>query len=81
MSNASFTSKVGIENEKKKKKKKRKLRSINSGEKFILLPQEKRHGPRLKVSSERLLSEIDILIRSPIPKLTKLDVSHDCLES
>ena len=44
-------------------------------------PQEKRQGPRFKVSSERLSPEIDILIQSsvtrlsPIQKLTELDVA------
>ena len=51
-------------------------------EKFILSSQDKRKGPRFNVSSERLSPEINILIRSSIPKLTKLDVAQlDCLDS
>ena len=50
-----------------------KLHCINPKGKFILSPQEKRRGPRFKVSSEGLSSEINILIRSPIPTLTEFD--------
>ena len=39
---------------------------INPKGKSILSPQEQRQGPRFKVSSERLSTEIDILIQSPI---------------
>ena len=39
----------------------------------MLSPQEKRRGPRFIVSFERLPPEIDMLMRSRIPTLTKLD--------
>ena len=55
----------------KKKKKKRKSHYINPKGKFILLSQEQRQGPRLKVSFEGLSLEIHILIRSPIQVITE----------
>ena len=42
--------------------------------KFILSTQEQRQGPRVKVSSEGLSAEIDILQWSPIQVQTKVDV-------
>ena len=53
--------------------KKWKLDCINHKGKSILSHQEKRQGLWFKVSSKKLSPEIDILIQSPIPTLTKLD--------
>ena len=39
------------------------------------MPQGKRQGPRCKISSERLSPDIDIVIRSSIQILTKLNVA------
>ena len=54
---------------------KRKLIYINPKVKLILSPQEQRQGPRFKVSSEGLSTEIDIPLPSPIQVLTKADVA------
>ena len=53
--------------------KKWKLYCINPRGKCIMSPQEKRKGHWIKISLERLWPEIDILIWSPIPKLTELN--------
>ena len=60
---------------KKLKKKNWKLHYINPKGKFILSPQEQHQGPRFKVSSDGLSTEIDILIRSPIQVLTEAAVA------
>ena len=56
-------------------KKIEKLHYIFRKGKLILSPQEQRQGPQLKVSSEGLSTEIDILIRSPIQVQTEADVA------
>ena len=43
--------------------------------KFILSPQEQRQIPRFKVSSEGLLLEIDVLMRSPIKVPSEVPVA------
>ena len=47
-------------NKQKNQTNNQKLHCINSKRKFILLPQETRHGPRFMVSSEGLSPEIDM---------------------
>ena len=51
--------------------KKGKLHYVDPKGKFILSPQEQHQITRVKVSSEVLSPEIDILIRSPNQVLTK----------